>query len=313
MSSRSVLALPLLFLFACSGSESGPSTSTSDTGTATGDTGSTGGDTAVMDSTIEPCSEDPSERPPGSQCVKTVTGKVVDPAGGTIPAGKLISVCGSICFFGETNADGTFTAKVGKYIKVSNFAASVHGRPDHASLYEKLPATMTEDIALANTMFIPAMPATGTAIPIDKDRIVQTAQVVTHGDVTLSFPAGTTVDLDLEDVELWTDKKGGEHLRAVKVAEKDYPSFVKGSTVKALYAMTPFDAKFDKKVSVTIKNTGMPDGPVEIVALGNEFLKEPFTAGVLQVVGTGTAKSGTVTTDTGVGLSYLTWLGVRPK
>ena len=56
---------------------------------------------------------------------------------------KLISVCGQVCYFGETLADGTFKAQVGRFIKVANFAASVHGRPDYVSRYEKLPEGRT--------------------------------------------------------------------------------------------------------------------------------------------------------------------------
>lgn len=309
MSSRRALAslFPLLTLVACS-SEPLP-VSTTDSG-AVADTRSGADTSGTVDSARVPCSEPIEDRAPGSQCVKTVSGKVLNLTGAPV-GGKLVSICGSVCFFGETQADGTFNAKIGSYIKVSNFAASVHGRPEHASLYEKLPASMSEDIALAGTMIVPGVPALGAKIPMDSKRVVIAATTVTHTDVSLNFAAGTTVDLDLEDVELID--KGGDNLRAVKVLEKDYPAFVRGTTVKVVYAMTPFDAKFDKKVGVTIANTGLPDGPVELIALGNEFLKEPFTAGTLQVVATGTAKGGTVTTDAGQGLTYLTWLGVRAK
>ena len=314
MSSRRVRLsfLPFLALVGCSSEPAPGSATTADTGVAVADTGSKGDTSGVVDSAKEPCSEPIEDRAPGSQCVKTVSGKVLDLTGAPV-GGKLVSVCGSVCYFGETKADGTFNAKIGNYIKVSNFAASVHGRPEHASLYEKLPASMSEDIVLANTMIVPSVPAMGTKIPMDAKRLVAAATTVTHGDISLNFAAGTTVDLDLEDVELID--KGGDNLRAVKLEAKDYPSFAKGSTVKLLYATTPFDARFDKKVGVTINATGgLAEGTVvEIVALGNEFLKEPFTAGTLQVVATGKVTGGKIVSDVGQGLSYLTWLGVRAK
>lgn len=316
MSSRSVLGfLPLfsLLVVACGSSEPGPSTGTADTGTPSGDSAVT--DTRPgTDAPREPCSEPPDERPAGSVCVKTVSGKVTDPSGA--PVGKkLVSICGSICFFGETKDDGTFNAAVGQFIKVGNFAASVHGRASHASLYEKLPATGMGDVALPTTLILPPVPAMGTLIPTDSKRIVTATTPVTHGDLSLKFEAGTEMELDLEDVELVMSGKGGDHLRAVKVEEKDYPTFAKGKNLKLLYAATPFDAKFTKKVSVTINNTGgLAEGTaVEIVALGNEFLKEPFTAGVLEVVATGKVTGGKIVTDVGQGISTLTWIGARAK
>ncbi len=312
MSSRRLLWLAPLFVAACSSADP-PASSATDTGTAASDTGPVSDTAADTRPTKVPCSEPPDERPAGSVCVMTVTGKVVDPAGAPV-AGKLVSVCGSICFFGETKADGTFSADVGSYIKVANFAASVHGRPTHASLYEKLPVSGMGDIALPATMILPTVPATGTLIPNEK-RIVTAAGPITHGDLTLTFQSGTEMELDLEDVELTMAGKGGDHLRAVKVEEKDYPAFVKGANVKLLYAATPFDAKFNKKVAVTINATGgLAEGTaVELIGLGNEFLKEPFTAGVVEVVATGKVTGGKIVTDAGQGLSTLTWVGVRAK
>jgi hypothetical protein len=313
MSSRRVFAVLPLLVAACSSTDP-PSSSAGDTGTGTVDTGGVVTDSITSTDTAKvPCSEPIEDRPAGSVCVKTVTGKVVDPTGAPV-AGKLVSVCGSICFFGETGADGSFSATVGSFIKVSNFAASVHGRPTHASLYEKLPLSGMGDIALPATMVLPPMPATGTLIPTDK-RIVTATAPLTHGELSLTFQTGTEMELDLEDVELAMAGKGGDHLRAVKVAEKDYPAFVKGANVKLLYAATPFDAKFTKKVAVTINATGgIAEGTaVEIIALGNEFLKEPFTAGVVEVVATGKVSGGKIVTDVGQGISTLTWIGVRAK
>lgn len=312
MSSR-LAYLSFVLLAACGSSDPGPAT-TADTGTAAGDTGAVADTNGTTDSTTEPCSEPPDERPAGSVCVKTVSGKVVDPSGAPV-ANKLVSVCGSICFFGETKADGTFSAAVGSFIKVSNFAASVHGRPTHASLYQKLPTGGMNDIALAETMVLPTVPATGTKIPTDTKRIVTATTPITHGDLSLTFQSGTEMELDLEDVELVEMGKGGDHLRAVPVAEKDYPGFLKTGGVKLLYAATPFDAKFTKKVSVSINSTGgLADGTaVEFVAIGNEFLKEPFTAGTLEVVATGKVSGGKIVTDAGQGISTLTWIGVRAK
>jgi hypothetical protein len=307
---RSVLLLALLgasTTVACSsGDSSGGTAPTTDSGTAKSDTG-----TSTDAPPAEPCSEPASERPAGSQCVKTVTGKAVDTTGAPLPKGKLVSVCGQVCYFGETLADGTYKAQIGKYIKLGDFAASVHGRPEYASLYEKLGSSTAEDIVLP-TLVLPKLPATGDKLPLDDKGFVVAATTLVAGDVTLSIPAMTEVELDLEDVALGEE---GKLFRAVKVETKDFPTFAKDPKIAALYAATPFDAKFKNKVAVTIvAPAGLADGTaVEIVGLGNDFLRSPFTAGSVQVIATGKVAGGRVVTDAGQGLEYLTWIGVRTK
>lgn len=320
MHSRSVffLALSLFASVAACGSESSNNTN-SDAGTGT-DTGSKTDTGAVEDAPPPaPCSEPVEERPAGSQCVKTVTGKAVDTTGAPLPAHKLVSVCGQVCYFGETAADGTFTANIGKFIKVANFAASVHGRPDpstptvgaYASLYEKLPASTADNIVLP-TLVLPKLGPSTAKLPLDDKGVVTAATNLTDGDVTLNIAANTEVEIDLEDVALGED---GKLFRAVKIESKDYPSFAKDANVVLLWAATPFDAKFKTKVGLTINATGgLAEGAaVEIIALGNDFLREPFTAGKLQVVATGKVTGGKIVTDAGQGLDYLTWFGVRAK
>jgi len=313
----------LISLAACSSEPAANNGSPKDSGTP---------ETATTDSgkadTAKPCGEDvevpaacedpPDGRPVGSQCVRAVTGKVVDTAGAPLGC-KLVSVCGKVCFFGETRADGTFTAKIGTWVKVADFAASVHGRPDHASLYEKLPVTTEEVIALPGTLVLPILKASGTKIPITKvgtKRLVTAATDIKDGDITLKFAADTEVELDLEDMAMVDEGKPGDHLRTVKVEEAQYPTFVKGANVKVLYAASPFDMKYlNKKVPLVINGTaGLADGTVvEIIGLGNEFINEPFTAGKLEVVALGKVTGGQIVTDPGEGLKTLTWIGVRAK
>ncbi len=314
MSSRSALFFlaSCLSVAACS-SEPAAGNNSKDSGTVVAD-GRT--DTKVDEDAppAEPCLE---PGPAGSQCVKTITGKVVDDTGAPLDK-KLVSVCGKICFFGETTADGTFVTKVGQNIKVADFAAAVHGRPDHASLYETVPVTTDENIALPQTLVLPKLNPTGMKIPMDSKRVVTAAVAVTDGDITLNFEANTELDLDIEDIGLVSEGKPGDHLRIVKIADANYPTFAKGANIKVLYALAPFDLKFlNKKVPVTIKgNAGLaPNTVVEFVGLGNEFIAEPFTAGKLEVVATGkvSADGMTIVTDAGEGLKTLTWLGVRAK
>jgi hypothetical protein len=315
MSSRSaLLLLSSIFSVAACSSEPAASNGVKDTGTVVTDGGTDSGGEDDGPAK-EPCSE---PGPPGSQCVKTITGKVVDESGAPLGE-KLVSVCGQVCFFGQTTADGSFVTKVNQNIKIANFAAAVHGRPDHASLYEKIPVSTSETIALPKTLVLPKLNATGMKIPITVSgakRVVTSAVNITDGDITLGFAADTEVDLDIEDIALVAEGKPGDHLRVVKVPEANYPSFVSGANVKLLYAASPFDLKFlNKKVSLTINATGgLAEGSVvEIISLGNEFLVEPFSAGKLEVVATGKVTGGKIVTDAGEGLKTLTWFGVRAK
>jgi hypothetical protein len=309
MSSR---IFPFLFvgsLIACSSSGGDAPVTPADTGTSATDSGGST-DTGVTDTGPSlPCSEPMDEWPAGSQCVKLVTGKVLDTTGAPVK-GKTMSVCGTICFYGKSTSDGSFTVPVNSHINVAEFAASVHGRPDFASLLIKLPTATTDNLILPD-MIVPALPAMGNKIPIDDTSgMIASAIDVIGGDLTLSFQAGTKADLDLEDV---ADTVAGNQLRVAKVEAKDFPPFAKEAGVTALYAINPFDSKYDKKVGIKIVNTGLADGDVEFVILGEEYLKKPLTAGTPVVVATGKAVGGTVTTNAGEGTNVITWIGVRPK
>lgn len=287
---------------ACGSSESPKASNTADTGAKPVDGGGT-------DAAKAPCSE-PSEDP-AAQCVETVTGKAVDTGGSPITK-KVVSICGRVCFFAQTADDGTFTAKIGTFINVADFAAYVHGRPEYVGVFERLPLGPGRDILMPSTLVLPVLPSSGTRIPIDPaTRKVTAATAVTSGEVTLHFAADTEVELDLEDMDL---KEKGEELRVVAVAAEDHPVFVKPAPVAVLYGAAPFDAKFSRKVGVTIAATGgLAEGtPVEFFVLGSDFVKDR-TAGKLLVVATGKVTGGKIETDPGEGISLLTWLGVRAR
>lgn len=270
-------------------------------------TGDAGKDVALDAAPAPPCS-DPSDDP-AAQCVETVSGKAVDTTGAPI-VGKVVSICGSVCYYAQTKEDGAFVAKVDNFINVANFAAYVHGRPDYVGLFEKLPLGPTRNIVISQPMVLPTPPTSGARLPIDATtRTVKAAASIASGDVTLTFEAGTDVELDLEDIEL---KDKGEELRVVKVDAKDTPTFAKGATL--LYGAMPFDAKFSRKVGVTIATDGgLAEGTaVEIFALGSDFVKLR-TAGRAVVLAAGKVVGGKIQTDPGEGINLLTWVGVRPK
>lgn len=303
MSRRPLLVVTLVIVGAACSSPDEPSGSSpvADSG---GDTRDGGRDTAPP----PPCS-DPSDDP-AAQCVETVSGKAVDTTGAPI-AKKVVSVCGNVCYYGQTTEDGTFVAKIGNFINVANFAAYVHGRPGYVGLFEKLPLGPTRTIVLPAPMVLPIPPASGPSLGVDAATRLAKAKAITSGDVTLAFEEGTEVQLDLEDVELG---EKGQELRVVKVDLKDTPVFAKGQSALLLYGAMPFDAKFSKKVGVTIANDGgLTEGSaVELFALGSDFVKLR-TAGKLVVQATGKVVGGKIQTDPGEGITLLTWIGVRAK
>ncbi len=308
MSSRWLLALALGAASAVAACSSDPS---SPAGTV--DAGSTPSDAASdtpEDTLPTACFEPEEGKPEGTQCVLSVKGTVVDTSGKPL-AGLPISVCGRICFYSTTGEDGVFVAGVGEYVDWTIFAANVHGRPSYAGLYEVLPAPVDQAITLGAPLVLPALPEAGSPIPLVDGRNVESAVDVTSGDVTLKFAAGTEVELDPED---FIDEKGNL-LKVAKVDPAYYPTFAKDAGLAVLYAAAPYDSSYTKKVGLEIAAPeGLADGDaVEIVAVGKEFVKSPFTAGKLEVVATGKVAGGKVVTDEGEGLSYLTWIGVRKK
>lgn len=305
MGAIGLVAAALSSLVALAGCSSGSSDNpTTDSGTGTDAATDTGKEAFPLDGGA--CDD------PGQVYVKNATGKAVDTTGKAL-ADKAVSVCGTICFFAKTGADGAFDAKVDTCVKPSIFSVSVHGRPESASLYQRVPALTGSSWILTDPLRVPTLPADGPTLPIDGKGVVATKSTITSAGLSLTFEAGTTVELDIEDVDLGAL---GSKLRAVKVEEKDYPPFAKSAGVLALFAMNPFDAKITKgKVGVSFDApAGTTAGAaVEFVALGNTFLTAPFDAGQLVVAGTGkvSADGKTVATDAGQGLSALTWVGVR--
>lgn len=305
MSTSRLVAFSVAFAFGCVGCGSPETPAVS----AVTDSGADSRVDSGRDTAAAPPCSDPSDDP-AAQCVETVSGKALDTSGAPI-AKKVVSVCGSVCYYGQTTDDGTFVAKVGNFINVANFAAYVHGRPGYVGLFEKLPLGSTRNIVLPAPMVLPVPPATGPRLPIDAATRMVKPGAVTGGDVTLTFAEGTEVELDLEDIELAAK---GEELRVVKFDAKEPPAFARGQGAVLLYGAMPFDAKFKKKVGVTIASDGgLAEGTaVELFVLGSDFVKLR-TAGKAMSQATGKVVGGKIQTDPGEGITLLTWIGVRAK
>ena len=75
---------------------------------------------------------------PESVCLLEVTGRVVDENGAPV-SGLVTSVCGPVCFNGESDANGAFRVLPGVHLDLRDYSATPHGRPARAGFYFQLP------------------------------------------------------------------------------------------------------------------------------------------------------------------------------
>ncbi len=304
-SSKLILALFCLASAACSSSSGAPN--------------ATGGDAAGADGAAVDAGDgcDIPSDDPAATCVRTVSGSVTDIDGAPL-ANRSVTVCGIICFYAQTAADGSFTTYIDSNINIARFAALAHGRPDYASLYAKLPAA-AEHITVA-PLRIPKY-LDGQVLPDDG----APASHVISGDVTLDIPDNTAFQLDVDDVASPT----GRQFRVGAAKASELPDFAKASGAVQLYGLAPFGATSvvngsasaptgptPQKLAVHVKNTSkllQPNQKVQFFVLGVNLLSSPPTAGSEVDVATGTvsADGTTIDTDAGQGISTISWLGVR--
>lgn len=320
-------SLPLLALFALScSSSSTPATAPTDGGS--GDTrvsGDASGDTSTSDvplDTAGDCVPDPDlPPPPGSVCVRTVKGSVVDEKGAGVD-GLVETVCGPVCYFGHKDGatPGAFAVHVGKLIPTSIYNVIVHGGGDRTSSYNPMP---TLDASGDGSMSKPLVAATfdkiGGPLPADG-----AGGSVSAGSVTLTAPSGTAFELDVDFVALGAP---GRVFKSWTWKGTDLPLFAAGSNVVQLVALGPFGSKSchsapcaagDKvKLAVSMTNdAALPAGTaVEFLTLGFDLSAKPFSAGQMNVEALGhvSADGRTIDTDSGEGITMISWVGVRKK
>ena len=276
-------------------------------GGASGSGGSAGGDV--------PCSEDPADILPGATCVHSVSGRVVD-ATGAPRGGVVSSVCGPICYYGDSNPDGSFTVEVGAHIVLPEYSALAHVRPDGVNYYYQLSATEPGPAIDVGDLLVLDLP---DGPPLDTDG---NAQTVTSGDVTLDLPDGIKIKLDPEDL---AEGDEGKKFRTLKIDEQHWPGYAIDVPMgfAALYAFAPFEARFqnpDKspttaRLSFANTTSLAADTAVEFLALGSYLYPDWVTPAAFEVVATGTVSSDgtTIELDPGEGFLHLTWVGIREK
>ncbi|MBK8997651.1 MAG: hypothetical protein IPM35_18135 [Myxococcales bacterium] len=310
MLGRLAIASCLLAL-GCGGGES--ASTSGGTGGAGGSAGAATGGSAGK----APCSEDHG---PGAVCVMEVKGRTVDAQGA--PLGQIsTSVCGFICWYGESDATGAFTVSIGERIVPTEFSTLPHGRPSRTSFYFALPEVTSESVEVGDLPLL-ELPPSGPSLVVWHEKQGAPAQTVTSGELTLEVSAGTQVKLDVEDVALGDE---GKQFRALGIPAAKRPAFAgEALGLGALWALTPFEAAVIDEQSgapalarVSADNSlGLPaDTAVEWLALGSYLFADWVTPAAFEVVATGkvSADGARIEMDAGQGVRYLTWLGVRKK
>jgi hypothetical protein len=259
-----------------------------------------------VDDPVVPC----ALRPDGADavCVRQVRGRAVDFDGAPL-ARHVITYCGPACFSGTTDDGGAFVVEVNDFVVTQRYTLQVHGRPAHASAWFASPDPVDGVVAWSEPLAVPRYQDQGPELPTHTD-----GGTFTAGDVTLTVPMGARLEFDVEDFELGPL---GRTLRATHVALDRAPTFARQAGLSMVWALAPFNLVCDRPMGVRVRNrAGLPAGSaVDFVVMGNEIVEAPVTAGRPVVAASGhvSADGATVATDPGVGVSYLTWIGVRPR
>jgi hypothetical protein len=260
----------------------------------------------TADDDVPPCAVRPDAA--GVACVRQVRGRAVDFDGAAL-GGHVITYCGPTCYAVTAAADGTFSVEVNDFVAPRDYTLQVHGRPDHASLWVAGVDPVNEVVTFADPIAVPRYQDVGAEITAGA-----AGGSFAAGDVTLLVPAGARVEFDVEDFELGAL---GRTLRAVRVEAARAPTFARDAGLVAVWAMAPFNLLSDRPLGVRVANrAALPAGSaVDFVVMGNEIVSPPITGGRPVVAATGrvSADGATIATDPGAGISYVTWIGVRPR
>jgi hypothetical protein len=249
-----------------------------------------------------------------------VKGRTVDATGAPL-GGISTSVCGVVCWYGDSDASGAFSVSIGEKIVPAKYSTLPHGRPARTSFYFALPS-VTEPVVNVGDLTLLELPASGPELVVWSDKAGAPAQTVTSGELTLALEAGTQVKLDVEDVAL---DALGKQFRALAVPAAQRGRFADEKLgLVALFALSPFEAAVVAEADgapalarLRAENTtGLAAGTaVEWLALGSYLFDDWVTPAAFEVVATGSVSGDgkALEMDAGQGIGYLTWVGVRVK
>ncbi|MBI5514070.1 MAG: hypothetical protein HY909_09905 [Deltaproteobacteria bacterium] len=258
------------------------------------------------DDALSGCLEPRDVIPAGAVCVHSVRGTVTA-LDGLALAGRLITLCGPACFFGETSAGGAFSVEPEDLLNLARYSVTAHGRPDFATLNVPTEPAVDGTSALREAMRLPRYTDRGPPIP-DGVR----GGTVTAGDVTVTIAPGTRIDPDIEDAELG---ELGTLLRTVRVPLESAPRLAREAGLADVYALGPFNLTTNTPMALRLRNRAMlPAGTrVEFLGLSYRIVDPPFDAGhwVVMARGVVSPDGAEVRTNDTEGLTVLTWVGYR--
>ena len=243
------------------------------------------------------CSTSPAPRPPGSTCVGIVHGQLLD--GGDAPVSAPIAVCGGgvICV-GAAVDEGVFSVPVNRFVDLSTFVLHVYGHPHHGDMIARLPAATTSNVTLNGLPRVPRYEFKGAELPA----MTAAGSVVSSGPVELTLAPGTMTGV----------APAHENTRELLAGAVPEPTRWDPDVI-ALYAVGPFSARFSSKAAVAITLPATPaiaEGTtLELVVLEDSLTEGK--GGMLSPIGAATVKDGVARSVAGVGVSHLTWVGVR--
>ncbi|MBX3128606.1 MAG: hypothetical protein KF718_17925 [Polyangiaceae bacterium] len=261
-----------------------------------------------------PCSE--GDLSPDARCIAAVSGTAAL-GDGSPAAAALVSVCGPVCFYGETSDAGAFDVPVGVRLRPALYSVFVHGRPAHTNFYRRLPLDAEGAVDVGELLLL-ELPAAGPALVVKSDKLGTPAQTVVSSGVTLEVPEGVFVKIDVEDITLG---EPGKQFRALRVPMSAQGAFADTALgLELLVAFAPFEAAFQDeggapaKVRLSIVSSELAAGTkVQWLALGSYLFPDWVEPATFDVVATGavSADGARIEMDPGEGIEYLTWVGVR--
>jgi|GEM_PF-3329889 len=258
-----------------------------------------------------------------TSCIGVVTGKVIDSAGAGV-AELDVTVCGPTCFRGTTDESGMFEIELNAYVVVSEYSVQPHGTPNASTFYYPLPTDLPDGDYDSGELRVVELPSDGgvfvTKLELEADA-VSPQQTLTSGDVSVSLAEGTVIRLSIIDGQ---EGEEGRRFRASELSETQMEHFAPSLMDSRVFALGPFEARLTgpdsmpPEVSLSVQNSldWAADSEVEVLALGTYLADDWITPSSFERVGVATVSSDgeSIVLDAGgaPGISYLTWLAMRP-
>ena len=265
----------------------------------------------LPDATPSDCTDAPGD---GGVCLRLVEATIIDEQGAPL-GGVLTSVCSTgDCYFGMSGSDGRVSVAVGARVPIDAFTLVLHGRPDRAGYFVRLPPIAGGVARFPKPLRLVNLPASGPEVAVDG-----TAQTLVSNEVTLEVPKGTTLSPSVED---FIDAQHHPQFRSRRVPPALAPAFLDGQapSANALYAVSPYEADLQGDVSgvrLSFANfsSAPPGTAFDLLGLGSLAHPTGPDPGVFAAVGTAHVRlDGTrIDVDPQTRLDFLTWFALLPK